>query len=282
MTGSASAPASSGNLGPGFDTLALALELRCVVSATSADLMTIAENGGSTELDEADMVARAVDEAVGRPMHLVIASEIPQARGLGSSSAVTAAAAAAAVRAVGQDVQAERIFEIVAELEGHSDNAAAAVYGGLVSTYGSAIRHLELNPSLVPIIAVPSFALPTNDARAALPATVPLAAASRNIARTVFLVEGLRTADRVALQSAGGDELHEPPRAPLSPQTGRLIGAAREAGALHAAWSGAGPAALALATAETSAPVIRAMEAVLGGSGEVITPRPARSGLQPG
>lgn len=280
MTGSASAPASSGNLGPGFDTLALALELRCVVTATPASLMTIDENGEETELDEADMVARAVEAAVGRAMHLVVVSEIPQARGLGSSSAVTAAAAAAAVRALGEDVRAERIFEIVAELEGHSDNAAAAVYGGLVSTCGSAIRYLELDPSLVPVIAVPDFALATDDARAALPSSVSLAAASRNIARTVFLVEGLRTADPDALRNAAGDELHESPRAPLSPVTGRLIAAAREAGALHAAWSGAGPAALAWATAETSTIVTQAMERILAGSGQVITPRPSRRGLR--
>ena len=278
MTGAASAPASSGNLGPGFDTLALALDLRCSVTATPATLMTIEENGGSTELDEADMVARAVAAAVGRPMHLVIQSQIPQTRGLGSSSAVTAAAAAAAVRALGEEALQERVFEIVAELEGHSDNAAAAVYGGLVSTCGSAIRHLELDPSLIPIVAVPDFPLATDDARAALPATVALAAASRNIARTVFLVEGLRTGDPEAFAGAAGDELHESPRAPLSPVTGRLIAAAQDAGALHAAWSGAGPAALALATTETAADVAGAMQSLLSGGGEILTPQPDRRG----
>ena len=279
MTGRASAPASSGNLGPGFDTLALALDLRCTVTASPAPLMTIEENGGSTELDEADMVARAVAAAVDRPMHLVIESDIPQARGLGSSSAVTAAAAAAALRAHGEEAVDDRVFEIVAELEGHSDNAAAAVYGGLVSTRGSAVRHLEMEPSLVPIVAVPDFPLATDDARAALPATVALAAASRNIARTIFLVEGLRTGEAAAFAGAAGDELHETPRAPLSPLTGRLIVAARNAGALHAAWSGAGPAALALATTAGAGSVVAALESALAGGGEVLTLRPDWRGL---
>lgn len=280
MTGAASAPASSGNLGPGFDTLALALELRCHVTASPAALMTIEENGGSTELDEADLVARSVDAAVGRSMHLVIDSQIPQARGLGSSSAVTAAAAAAAMRSLGEEAVPDRVFEIVAELEGHSDNAAAAVYGGLVSACGSAVRHLELDPSLVPVVAVPDFPLATDDARAALPSTVALPAASRNIARTVFLVEGLRTGDATAFAGAAGDELHENPRAPLSPLTGRLMTAARGAGALHAAWSGAGPAALALATGDTASRVVDAMVSALSGGGEVLTLRPDLRGLE--
>ena len=96
-----------------------------------------------------------------------------------------------------------------------------------------------------------------------------MAAASRNVGRAVLLVEALRTGDPSAFAAAAGDEFHEAARAVLSPTTTAMIDAARAAGALHAAWSGAGPTALALVTVETRAPVIDALESVLGGSGVV-------------
>lgn len=269
MKAIASAPASSGNLGPGFDAIALALELRCTVSAEPAERMTVEGPEGPNDLDGSDMVALAVMEAVGRPMRLSIDSRIPQARGLGSSSAVTAAAAAAAMRSVGDEVDDEGVFRIVSELEGHSDNAAAAVFGGLVATCDLSVRSLELHPSLIPVVAIPVEKLPTSAARAALPTTVPLEAASRSISRSVFLVEGLRTSDADVLRHARGDELHEAPRGSLSPITAQLMDVALGAGALHAAWSGAGPSTLAFVTAASEADVVAAMSGVLGRTGEV-------------
>lgn len=269
MKAIASAPASSGNLGPGFDAIALALELRCTVAAEPGDRMTVEGPEGPNDLDGSDMVALAVMEAVGTPMRLSIESDIPQARGLGSSSAVTAAAAAAAMRSTGREVDIDRVFRIVSALEGHSDNAAAAVFGGLVATCDLNVRPLQLHPSLVPVVAIPVETLPTSAARAALPAVVPLEAVSRSISRSVFLVEGLRTADAEVLRHARGDELHEAARAPLSPITGQLMDAALGAGALHAAWSGAGPATLAFTTAASEGDVVAAMSSVLGPAGEV-------------
>jgi homoserine kinase len=95
----------------------------------------------------------------------------------------------------------------------------------------------------------------------------------------VALVDGLRTADPAALAAARGDELHEGPRAMLSPVTGAMIDAARDAGALHASWSGAGPSALALVTADHLGAVVSAMERVLGDAGEVLTPSVDYEGL---
>jgi len=209
VIGVASAPASSGNLGPGFDVLALALELRCRVTASPAAAWEIVEDGTVHSPAEDDMVLRAVEAAVGRPMRLEIASDIPVSRGLGSSSAVTAAAAAAAFRATGVEPHPRRLFEIVTELEGHGDNSAAAVYGGLVAVAGSAVSRLDVDPDLHVVVGIPEATLPTEKARRALPAFVELMAASRNLARIVFLVEGLRTADRALLAAAGGDELHD-------------------------------------------------------------------------
>ena len=269
MSATASAPASSGNLGPGFDVLALALELRCAVTATPTATWEVVELGRSFEPEPDELVRRAAELAVDRPLRLEIDNAIPRARGLGSSSAVATAVAAAAMKAMGIDPQSDRLFEIVEELEGHGDNAAAAVYGGCVLVAGSAIRHLEVHPSLRMVVGIPDARLKTDEARAALPAEVDRWAATRNLGRLGFLIEGLRTGDPGALRVAAGDEMHEAPRAELSPITGTLMDAARSAGAFHAAWSGAGPTAIAIVDDDGRPAVEQAMERVLGEDGVV-------------
>jgi homoserine kinase len=280
VIGAASAPASSGNLGPGFDTLALALGLRCTVTAEIAESMTVTENGSTKRLADDDMIAMAVRRAAERPMHLTISNEIPRARGLGSSSAVTAAAAAAALKATDSDGGREFVFSIVDDLEGHADNAAAAVYGGLVAATSEGIQRLYLHQSLKPIVAIPNAHLKTSDARDALPPDVSRAAAARSLARLTFLIEGLRSANAEVLSHAAGDEMHEEPRSHLSPVTGQLMEAAHKAGAVHVCWSGAGPTALALATQETAGRVIGAMSDVIGIAGEVLTLSVDHEGLK--
>ena len=265
----ASAPASSGNLGPGFDVLGLALDLRCVVRALPADRMTVDDGDGPVNLEPRDMLFGAVMAAADRPMALAVENAIPRTRGLGSSSAVTAAAAAAAVRAVGREPVREEIYELVAGIEGHGDNAAVAVYGGLMAVGSNGPHRLGMDPSILPVVGIPDTMLATRRARQVVPSEVPVAAASRNVGRAVLLVEALRTGDSSAFAAAAGDEFHEEARGPLSPITTALIDAARAAGALHAAWSGAGPTTLALVTAETQSTVIDALELVLGGSGVV-------------
>ena len=130
MSGQASAPASSGNLGPGFDCVALALELRCRVTAEPSDEWILEQNGAVSLGRESDLIVRAVRMAVDRPMRLAIENDIPRSRGLGSSSAVSTAAAVASMRVLDRPVDAEKLFRIICELEGHADNAAAAVYAG--------------------------------------------------------------------------------------------------------------------------------------------------------
>lgn len=279
MIGEASAPASSGNLGPGFDTLALALELRCTATAAPSDKMVITERGSTTRLDHTDMIYRAVEMSIGRPVHVTLHNEIPRARGLGSSSAVAASVAAAAMKAVSADGGTERVFEIVTELEGHPDNAAAAVFGGLVAATATGVKQLQLHESLLVVVGIPGAHLKTVDARQALPGTVPLDGVARTLARLAFLIAGLADGDVDSLAQAGGDEIHEAPRAPLSPVTGELIDAAQGAGAAHACWSGAGPTVLAFTTSATRGRVIGAMAGVLGTSGEVLALRPDYDGL---
>jgi len=270
MIGSASAPASSANLGPGFDTLGLALELRCHATVERSDSMTLTEHGSTKRLPDADLVAQAVDLAVGRPMHVTLSSEVPRARGLGSSAAVAASVAGAALKAVGSEEGPARVYQIVTELEGHADNAAATVFGGLVAVADGGVKRLDLHPSLLVVAAVPHEPLRTDQARAALPDSVSFTAAARSLSRLAFLIEGLSDANIEVLSHASGDELHEGPRGPLSPVTGELMEVAMRAGALHACWSGAGPTALAFTLEENRGRVIGAMGGVLGSSGEVL------------
>lgn len=240
----------------------------CRVAA--AEQWEIEEKGAVTEAKSSDLVVRAVIGAIGdRPVRITIDNEIPRSRGLGSSSAVSAAAAAAAIRATGREPVDGELFDLVTELEGHPDNAAAAVFGGLVAAHGSVIRQLPMHETVRVVVAIPGSRLSTHMARAALPQAVRHSVAARSVARAVFLLEGLRTGDPASFAAAGGDELHEAPRAELSPITGALMNAARDAGALHAAWSGAGPTAIAFTNAGGIDDVMQALKDALGGDGEV-------------
>lgn len=265
----ASAPGSSGNLGPGFDVLGLAVDLRCVVDAVPADRMTVDDGDGPIALRAGDMLYDTVMAAVHRPMSLTVDNAIPRTRGLGSSSAVTTAAAAASRRALGVELVRNEIYEIVAAIEGHGDNAAPAVWGGLMVVGSTGPHRLEIDDRLIPVVGIPDTPLSTKRAREVIPADVPLEAAARNVSRAVLLVEALRTGSPEAFTAAEGDEFHEEVRGPLSPITTAMINAARESGALHAAWSGAGPTALVLATEETKVSVIEALSDVLGEAGVV-------------
>ncbi len=126
---------------------------------------------------------------------------------------------------------------------------------------------------------MPGRELPTRDARAALPSTVPRQVAVRTVQRVASLIEGLRTGDARLLAEAMGDEIHEKPRSALNPLAGHLIEAARGAGAAYACWSGAGPSVIALVGSSNRAEVEKALEASLAGNGAVLTPGIARQGL---
>lgn len=271
MTGSASAPGSSANLGPGFDVLGLAVDLRCRVQVSPAAEMSVDDGDGREPLGDDHMIYRAAMAAGGEPMAIVVDSEVPRTKGLGSSAAVIVATAAAAARARGVEPERDWIYEMATPIEGHGDNVAAAVYGGLTAVGIDGPRRLSISPDLIPIVGVPSEPLQTSAARDVLPEEVPLAAAARSVARAVSLVEGLRSADGAALAAAYGDELHEAPRSALSPITGVMIDAAIGAGALHASWSGAGPTAIAFVTAGHKDAVARALGDVLGDDGDVLT-----------
>lgn len=261
QTATASAPATTANLGPAFDCLAMALSPRCVVRASVADAWSVEHVGDHRPVPgETDGVVAAAQRAIGdRPLAIEVENNVPLGRGLGSSAAAFVAGSAAALRAVGDDASPDRVFRIAADMEGHADQAAAAVYGGLVliPAEGMPMR-LPIHPSLRPIVGVPETRLPTVKARAVLPTSYGRDVMIRSLARMAALTAGLTTGDPEMLAAAHGDEVHEAPRVELSPEVAEMIAVARRAGALHAARSGAGPSVVALATQETAGKVAAA------------------------
>lgn len=276
----ASAPASSANLGPGFDTLALALDVRCTVTAERSESWKVLQSGSEVAATD-DAIIQAAMVVTREPLSLIVTNDIPIGRGLGSSAAARAAVIAASMLAVGVDVDPNRVFSDVTKLEGHPDNAAAATFGGLVSvTTDGGVVPLELAPHIELVVAVPDETLPTTLARSVLADRIDRAASIRSLQRLSALLEGLRTGDARVLRAASGDELHEAPRTHLNPLASPLMSAAREAGALHVCWSGAGPSVLAFTDQSSSGPVAAAMSSVLDGNGTVMRPQVDRTGLR--
>ncbi len=260
----ASAPASSANLGPAFDAMALALELRCVVKAEPADSWAVEHVGSDRPAPgESDAVLIAARMAVGdeAPLRLTVDNAIPIGKGLGSSSAAFVSGVAAALRAMGGEVNPDHVFRVAADLEGHDDNVAAAVYGGLVlvPAEGMPVR-LPIHPSLNPVVGVPPTRLSTKTARTAVAANFSREITVRSLSRVAALTAGLITADPELLAAAHGDEIHELVRAGLSPEVEQMITIARGAGAFHAARSGAGPSVLALVGRDGVGDVVSALE----------------------
>jgi homoserine kinase len=277
----ASAPASSANLGPGFDVIALALGLRCRVVADRSDAWTIDHGEGQQpDADADDAVLAAARAAVGEsnPLALKVDNDIPIGRGLGSSAAALAAGAAAALAVRDGSVDRDHIFEMTSAIEGHPDNAGAAVYGGLilVPPDGRPLR-LPIHPGIRPVVAVPSQVFLTVEARRALPETVDRDVAVRTTARVSALVAGFLTGDAQLFAAAHGDEIHEEPRGRLRPETVTLVKRARDAGALHAAWSGSGPSVIALVDSSCESQVV---EEMAQGDIRVLSLDVATSGLE--
>lgn len=261
----ARAPASAANLGPGFDALALALSLHVEVSVEPApSLSVVVEGEGSEDGAGPGRLAAQVATRVAGTDRLAIRvrSEIPVGRGLGSSAAVAVAAAAAA--------GADDPLTIAAGIDGHPENAAAAVLGGLVAAAmvrGRAVAApLPLDPGLVFVVLVPSRPLATARARQALPALVPHADAAFNLGRMGLLIAGLGDR-RLLVRDATDDRLHQAARTPLFPESTHLMAGLVEAGALAACWSGAGPSILGICDASAGPEVRAAGERVLAEAG---------------
>lgn len=255
-------PATSANLGPGFDCFGLALDL-CneVIIDTEAEPGVTWEGEGADELptDGTDMVSRAMAATVRRqaehhrgvslpPFALHGVNRIPLERGLGSSSAAAVAGTALASALLGPAGLGDdpfSTFAYAAELEGHPDNAAPAVYGGLTVIADGFVRRLDVHPSLRPVVLIPMGSrVPTDEARRALPEQVPLRDAVYNVAHGALAVTALTTGDPDLLLVALRDRLHEQVRLALVPEVRGVMETVRHA-QVPVCLSGSGPALLA-------------------------------------
>lgn len=248
------APASSANLGPGFDTLAVALALHVEVTVEDADALSITTEGEGAELpaDEAHLAARVVREVTGHDRFAItVRSDVPVARGLGSSASLALAAAAAA--------GAPDPLTVAARVDGHPENAGASFAGGFVTatTVGAVpiVNRLALDDALSFVVLVPDRPLATAEARAALPGEVAHRDAAFNLGRAGLVVAAMGD-HRAWMREAMQDRLHQPYRAALFPESTALLAGLVEAGALSACWSGAGPSLLGVCTHDT-APAVR-------------------------
>jgi homoserine kinase len=273
-------PATSANLGPGFDALGLALTLHDVIEAwIIPDGVAIEVSGAGEETaaaEEGHLVIRAMRIAFaaagGQPpgIGLRCVNAIPHGYGLGSSAAAIVAGllAARALAPRGASLTDADVLRLATQLEGHPDNVAACLAGGLTiawtSDAGPQAARLAPVAGLTPVLCVPDIPLSTAQARGLLPPTVPHAAAAANAARAALLVAGL-TVDPALLMAGTEDFLHQPYRAPAMPATAGLIGRLRTAG-IPAVVSGAGPAVLAL-TVAGAGPGPEAVAPVADGTG---------------
>jgi homoserine kinase len=244
-------PASSANLGPGFDTLGLALDIYLECRFSQSDTLQIEVSGrdasvistGSNNLIWQTMAAYGAP-----PVHLKIHNDIPLGKGLGSSAAAITAGVVMANELLGWNWNRFQVLDETARLEGHPDNVAACTLGGVtVSACGEdgkahAIR-LDLPASIGLAVVTPDFVLPTKLARAALPECYPRADVIFNLQRTALLVAALASGSLKGFSAALGDRLHQPYRASLVPGLTEIL-ALREPGLLGCVLSGAGPSVL--------------------------------------
>jgi homoserine kinase len=260
-------PASSANLGSGFDCFAAALSLKLRAELYAGDEAGILLNAhgegapGPDDDPEQNLLIRAFREGL-RLAHgsehgsgawrIEVSSMIPAARGLGSSAAAIVAGLLLGASAGRNAPDADALFTLAATLEGHPDNVAAALYGGVTLSVGGEVgstpilRRFRVPEAWIPVVFIASATSRTQPMRDALPATVPHHDAAVAAARAALLATAVITSDAGLLRVAMEDRLHQPYRLPLLPGSAELIASAYAHGAAGAALSGAGPSVLAI------------------------------------
>lgn len=278
-------PATSANLGPGFDALGLALgvwdeiAVRAVAGPTRVTVR--GEGAGAVGEGEDHLVVRALRaglDAAGAAqvgLELTCDNRIPHGRGLGSSAAAVVAGLVAARGLLGGALDDDAVLRLATDLEGHPDNAAPALLGGATVAWMDGPRaraeRIELDPALTPTVLVPEGQMLTRRARAVLPETVPHRAAAANVSRTALLVLALQGRPELLLAGTE-DQLHQDYRAEVMPATLGLVRALRARG-LPAVVSGAGPSVLVLGALDDAT-----RADVVGEGWRVGRPRVAREG----
>ncbi|HEX7058872.1 MAG TPA: homoserine kinase [Solirubrobacterales bacterium] len=268
-------PASSANLGPGYDVMAAAVSLHLELEVEETGEFSLDPGGLDVSSGRDNLVVRAFEAlhpADGIAFRL--RSEIPLARGLGSSAAAIVAGLFAADHLFELALSREEVLVRATELEGHPDNVAAAIYGGFVicgAGEGGAPSAVRFDPpgGLEGIAVIPSEEVSTRRAREAIPAEIPLADAVANVSAASSLVLGLQTADLDLVARGLDDRIHQPRRRNLYPHSMDLVDSARELGALGATISGAGPTVLVWTTWQDAGKVTIELESRCEGWAEV-------------
>ncbi len=266
-------PASSANLGPGFDALAIALSRYLVVTVETTGHRQIEALPARELGDGRDLVLEAMQalaRLVGKRLpgcRIEVESAIPVARGLGSSAAAIVGGLLAANVLLGTPLTKEGIWRLAWQLEGHGDNVTAALYGGAVLALegqaGPLARQVPIAAPLRAVLLIPDQPGYTSEARAVLPDQVTRQVAIATAARCALLVLALSTGQFALLGEAMADDLHQPYRATLYPYLVDAIAAARSGGAYGACLSGSGPSVLALAAPDSAEAVRRQLARVV-------------------
>ena len=260
-------PASTANLGPGFDVMAAALALHLQLEVRETGSFAV-HTALDVPTDRSNLVVRAFERLHspdGFEFH--IASEIPLTGGLGSSAAAIVAGLTAADHLFELDAN---IRGLATELEGHPDNVSAAIDGGFVICQAQTAHRLEAPMGLEAVLVIPDTPVRTAEARAALPRSVPLQDAVFNVAAASTLTLGLATGSWDLIAAGLSDRLHQSRRAHLYPRSAELVEQARTYGALGATISGAGPTVLVWCTMDQTGPVIEQLKRAADGWAHIL------------
>ena len=302
------APATIANLGAGYDCLGLAVDLplRVTVDATepatdpsTIDLTVEGDCIGELPEDRSNRFVVALEAGLaesgaqvlqGVGWRVRMSNPIPLARGLGSSAAATVAGLVAACGLLDRSIDEDAVLRLATHIEGHPDNVAPALLGGLVASIAldGGVEAVRLEPpkDVVIVVWIPERKLPTSEMRRVLPDEVPRADAVANLARVAVGVAGLAAGRTDLLRLLTEDRLHEPYRAAVYPELPRLVAAAREAGALGAFLSGAGSTIAALVdandepAADRVGAALRTTAASLGQPGRLQAIKPRSAGAR--
>jgi homoserine kinase len=248
-------PATSANLGPGYDVLAAALDIHLELEVSESDDFHVDPGGDGLPADRGNLCVRAFERLHSADgLRFEIRSDIPVARGLGSSAAAIVAGLLAADHLYELGLDPPDVYRHAVELEGHPDNVAAALFGGFeicppdpsADSAAEPVLPIRLEPpqGVEGVLAIPAEEVPTEKARAALPAEVPMADAVANVAASSHLVLGIERSDLTLISRGLADRLHQERRADIYPRSMELLSSAKEIGAIGATISGAGPAVL--------------------------------------
>jgi homoserine kinase len=268
-------PASSANLGPGYDVFGAALQMHLELEVEEAGSFSVEADGLGVPLDRSNLCVRAFESL--RPADGIafrIRSEIPLAAGLGSSAAAIVAGLLAADHLYELANETEDVLVKAAEIEGHPDNVAAALYGGFVlcaEDDAGAVTATRLDPpqGVEGVVVIPNQQVPTEDARRALPEKVALEDAVSNVAAASELVLGIQRSDLTLIGRGLSDRLHQPYRAHLYPRSMEIVEEAPRMGAIGATISGAGPAVLVWTFWQSTGDVMKALQERVEGWAEV-------------